>query len=92
MQKSFNGVFNKEISNHYRAGQSVISWQIDAVELTFELIFAYKTYYLDVWQHSDQFAFYKCPLIKMYFYFYIYRTELLVEKSAFYKPLPLAQK
>lgn len=28
----------------------------------------------------------------MYFYFYIYRTELLVEKSAFYKPLPLAQQ
>lgn len=59
MQKSFNRGFNKEISNHYRASQSVTSWQIDAVELTFGLICACKTYYLDLWQPTDQFAFYK---------------------------------
>lgn len=59
MQKSFNSVFNKEISNHYRASQSAVSWQMDAVQLTFELIFAYKTYYLDLWEHADQFTIYK---------------------------------
>lgn len=51
-------VFNKKISNHYRDGQSV-SCQIDTVELTFELAFAYKTYYIDPWQHIDLFSFYK---------------------------------
>lgn len=35
---------------------------------------------------------YKCPLIKVYFYFYVSKTELFCVNSAFSQPLPLAQK